>query len=691
MDARMRRLMEQHSTLQAEHVALREAHAEQGRLLQEASSRAERAEEAAAAASERCAQLETHVDQAQGALQRVCSQRQEAFHSRLSEVARMSGISYGSAAHQVPPAPASPSTSPLGCRGGSAAGRSYSDPLPATPSSTIASPASPSASRWLHRSIGAACADTDDGVTTITATTRSVCDALTPLPPIASAASASAAVPPSSPPPSTSSPPPFPPAVDVGDTPTRSSRRLKRFGLHFSPPGLALEYDVHGTRRYKHLDVGPITADTDVDALADHLIEAEPLVSVSRKPQLCRALHRLVAIVAAHPSGVPETQLDDAASSLSDVPPATPEGPPPLHDAPTPVPTTRAAPLGAPTTDPCTSTSDAPPPSAQPPSDQPPTPALVQLSVALKDLCRHDATARGVPITSDGWITLSDALQHLSSRLGRAVLETEVRQIVAGAGGNHKKRFELCEGLGGAKTLLRAAQGHTMRQVGVCIGTLLDEATAPHLAVHGTYSHALSAIKAHGVSRMRRHHVHLATDVPGSEGVLSGARPQCDAFVWVDVRRAIRAGLRFFRSSNGVLLCEGDADGAIPPAFFAKVELKVCGELVPYPPEPAPQPAAPCEARPPRHADLTRPDEPMTSGATEGPIHGLVEEIVDEPVEDTNTGDGSQWPRPMMRPPPPSLLSSLAGSHKSLCGSADVEGTGAVASDSGRLSQDHGA
>ena len=61
--------------------------------------------------------------------------------------------------------------------------------------------------------------------------------------------------------------------------------RLKRFGLHFSPPGLALEYELGGERLFKHLDL-ELSPNADVEALAEHVIENEPMVSVSRRPHL---------------------------------------------------------------------------------------------------------------------------------------------------------------------------------------------------------------------------------------------------------------------------------------------------------------------------------------------------------------------------------------------------------------------
>merc|ERR1719230_2398592 len=86
-------------------------------------------------------------------------------------------------------------------------------------------------------------------------------------------------------------------------------------------------------------------------------------------------------------------------------------------------------------------------------------------------------------------------------------------------------------------------------------------------AVHGTYLEAWAVIKQEGISRMTRNHVHLAKDLPGESGVISGMRGSCEVLIWVNIATAQRGGLRFGLSENGVLLTEGP----ITPSCFERV------------------------------------------------------------------------------------------------------------------------
>ena len=75
-----------------------------------------------------------------------------------------------------------------------------------------------------------------------------------------------------------------------------------------------------------------------------------------------------------------------------------------------------------------------------------------------------------------------------------------------------------------------------------------------------------------GLSSMGRHHVHLAKGLLGEKGVVSGMRRSAELFIWVNVHEAIRGGLVFYESANGVILCSGrDGDGWIPPKYFSVV------------------------------------------------------------------------------------------------------------------------
>ena len=117
-----------------------------------------------------------------------------------------------------------------------------------------------------------------------------------------------------------------------------------------------------------------------------------------------------------------------------------------------------------------------------------------------------------------------------------------------------------------------------MAGVGEAIGTPLDKTTAPEFAVHGTYLKNLDTILSDGLSKMGRHHVHLARGLLGETGVVSGMRHNTQVYVWVAVHVAMDSGIRFFETSNGVILCEG-FNGVLSPQFFSVV-IEVRGGLM---------------------------------------------------------------------------------------------------------------
>ena len=50
-------------------------------------------------------------------------------------------------------------------------------------------------------------------------------------------------------------------------------------------------------------------------------------------------------------------------------------------------------------------------------------------------------------------------------------------------------------------------------------------------------------------------------------------------FIYVDVQKALDAGINFYMSSNGVVLSDGDQTGYIRPRFFKEVR-NVKGEVL---------------------------------------------------------------------------------------------------------------
>ncbi|KAJ5834493.1 hypothetical protein N7447_000519 [Penicillium robsamsonii] len=132
-----------------------------------------------------------------------------------------------------------------------------------------------------------------------------------------------------------------------------------------------------------------------------------------------------------------------------------------------------------------------------------------------------------------------------------------------------------------ANFLIRATQGHSIKTVDAASFleplSLSDESKLPDTVVHGTFHATWPAIlQSGGLRCMGRNHIHFATgpslesvlavhtddaaqgkSKPGDSGVISGMRRDAQVLIYIDVRKALAAGVPFWRSENGVILSEG--------------------------------------------------------------------------------------------------------------------------------------
>ncbi|HEY9405405.1 MAG TPA: RNA 2'-phosphotransferase, partial [Pyrinomonadaceae bacterium] len=76
----------------------------------------------------------------------------------------------------------------------------------------------------------------------------------------------------------------------------------------------------------------------------------------------------------------------------------------------------------------------------------------------------------------------------------------------------------------------------------------------PPVLYHGTASHLLASIREGGLSKGRRHHVHLSADAATAAKV--GARHGRPHVIEVESGRMHAEGYEFYRSDNGVWLTE---------------------------------------------------------------------------------------------------------------------------------------
>ena len=165
---------------------------------------------------------------------------------------------------------------------------------------------------------------------------------------------------------------------------------------------------------------------------------------------------------------------------------------------------------------------------------------MVKLSKRMSKVLRHDPGRVGLALDDGGWVTVEKFLAAIGIR------RAELDAVVAG---NDKQRFTVEHGADGVERI-RANQGHSVQ---VDLG--LDEVAPPDVLFHGTAAAVLDSIRATGINRGGRHHVHLSGDTDTAWRV-GARRAGAVVVIAVDTAAMARDGHVFYRSANGVWLTE---------------------------------------------------------------------------------------------------------------------------------------
>ncbi len=163
----------------------------------------------------------------------------------------------------------------------------------------------------------------------------------------------------------------------------------------------------------------------------------------------------------------------------------------------------------------------------------------IRLSKRLSYHLRHHPEEIGLALGPGGWVDVGELLAALA-RNGVPVTRAELEEVVAW---NPKQRFAL-DG-----DRIRANQGHSIE-----IDLQLAPAEPPDVLYHGTGERLVVLIRAEGLKKMSRHHVHLSADVEVARTV--GARHGRPVVLTVDAAAMRRDGAVFYCTENRVWLVD---------------------------------------------------------------------------------------------------------------------------------------
>ncbi|MCB0835569.1 MAG: RNA 2'-phosphotransferase [Bacteroidetes bacterium] len=159
----------------------------------------------------------------------------------------------------------------------------------------------------------------------------------------------------------------------------------------------------------------------------------------------------------------------------------------------------------------------------------------------LSLVLRHKPEVIGVELDENGWTDIETLMVKLAAK-GKAISRDDLQQIVVN---NNKKRYAISED--GKR--IRARQGHSIK---VDLG--YEPVTPPEFLFHGTAAQHIHSIKATGLEKRNRHHVHLSLDKETATQV--GGRHGKPVILVVKAGEMYEKGNSFFVSENGVWLTE---------------------------------------------------------------------------------------------------------------------------------------
>lgn len=164
-----------------------------------------------------------------------------------------------------------------------------------------------------------------------------------------------------------------------------------------------------------------------------------------------------------------------------------------------------------------------------------------KLSRLMSFCLRHKPQALHLSLDKNGWCDLHQF--YLAISANHPCTFDDIIHVVNTC---PKKRYQINED----STKIRASQGHSIE-----VDLNLQKKEPPDKLYHGTSMAACESIRVSGLTKQKRHHVHLSADLQTAIEVAN--RRGKDSFIFrVNAKAMHAAGYSFYISENGVWLTD---------------------------------------------------------------------------------------------------------------------------------------
>lgn len=162
---------------------------------------------------------------------------------------------------------------------------------------------------------------------------------------------------------------------------------------------------------------------------------------------------------------------------------------------------------------------------------------LKKMSKYLSFVLRHKPDDIGLELDENGWASIDELIEKIVKyKISREVLNVIVET-------NDKQRFAIDS----ATNRIRANQGHSIE-----VDLSLAAFEPPDYLLHGTAERFEQSILNKGLSKQKRHHVHLSESKSVAFAV--GGRYGKPVLLKIDTKSMYSQGYQFYKTANNVWL-----------------------------------------------------------------------------------------------------------------------------------------